>query len=73
MGQTGPTGLNKSPIKKAMQYYSGWVVKPDKTKLGSTKPNRCYMCFSGRGMGECHTSPWPINHILMWIFERLLI
>ena len=22
-----------------MQYYSGWVVKPDQTKLGSTKPN----------------------------------
>ena len=35
----GPTCLNKSPIKKAMQYYSGRVVKPDQTKLGSTKPN----------------------------------
>ena len=23
-----------------MQYYSGRVVKPDQTKLGSTKPNR---------------------------------
>ena len=22
-----------------MQYYSGRVVKPDQTKLGSTKPN----------------------------------
>ena len=22
-----------------MQYYLGWVVKPDQTKLGSTKPN----------------------------------
>ena len=27
-----------------MQYYSGRVVKPDQTKLGSTKPNmrKCY-------------------------------
>ena len=28
-----------------MQYYSDWVVKPDQTKLGSTKPNKKVLFF----------------------------
>ena len=32
--------LNKSPIKNyATLFGSGWAVKSDQTKLGSTKPN----------------------------------
>ena len=32
-----------------MQYYSGRVVKPDQTKLGSTKPNKqkTRQCYAG--------------------------
>ena len=35
--------LNKSPIKNhATLFGLGWIVKPDQTKLGSTKPkNLC--------------------------------
>ena len=33
--------LNKTPIKKTTQYYSGWVIKPDQTKLDFTKPDSC--------------------------------
>ena len=35
--------LSKSPIKNhAILFRSIWVVEPDQTKLGSTKPNN--MC-----------------------------
>ena len=40
-----------------MQYYSGRVIKPDQTKLGSTKPNK-NLSYFWIGIREEKASPF---------------
>ena len=66
--------LSKSPIKNhAILFGSGQVVKPNQTKLGSTKPNRFYHYQNNTTFCTFWTyfddsSPWKNTSYIWHIF-----